>query len=169
MRIHMFGTLAFATVATIVYAQKVDVDSDPSAPFAKYKTYAWAQGSPSPTPLGERRIHAAVNQRLAANGMTQVIDTPDVFVASHVMTEHREQLMANGFGGWGFGGLATATIEPYVQGTLVVDLYDAATMRLVWRGVATAVASDKAQKNTSNINKGLDQMFEKYPPAPENR
>ena len=37
MRIRTFGTMALILVATIVYAQKVSVDSDPSAPFASYK------------------------------------------------------------------------------------------------------------------------------------
>jgi hypothetical protein len=36
---------------------------------------------------------------------------------------------------------------------------------MVWRGVATATASDKPTKNTDKMNKALDKMFEKYPGA----
>jgi hypothetical protein len=52
-----------------------------------------------------------------------------------------------------------------VEGTLVVNLYDAKTKKMVWRGVATATASDKPTKNTEKMNKALDKMFEKYPGA----
>jgi len=33
----------------------------------------------------------------------------------------------------------------------------------VWRGIATATASDKPTKNTDKMNKALDKMFEKFP------
>jgi hypothetical protein len=66
-------------LTTLACAQKVDVDSDPSAPFASYRTYAWAQGTPSPTPLGERRFHFAVDAQLAARGLTEVGVAPDLF------------------------------------------------------------------------------------------
>ena len=51
------------------------------------------------------------------------------------------------------------------MGTLVVDLYDAHTRQMVWRGVATDSVSDKPQKNTPRINKALQKMFAKYPPG----
>jgi hypothetical protein len=36
---------------------------------------------------------------------------------------------------------------------------------MVWRGVATGTASDKASKNTAKIDKALDKMFRHYPPS----
>lgn len=165
MRLRMFVALVFIMMGTIVHAQKVDVDSDSSAPFATYKTYAWTAGTPAPHPLGEDRIHAMVNAHLAAEGLMEVESAPDVFVTTHVITNDRREIVASGFGGGGFGGFGSATVGTYVEGTLVVDLYDASTKKLVWRGVATATASHKAEKNTSKINKALDKMFEKYPPV----
>src|SRR5689334_22388622 len=145
MKVRMLCALTLAiTMAVVGYAQKVTTDSDPSAPFASYKTYAWTAGTPSPNPLGEQRIHAAVNQQLAAKGMTEVTANPDVYVATHVSTAEQKELIANGFGPWGFGGgFGTATVQTYVQGTLIVDLYDASTKKMVWRGVGTDTASDK--------------------------
>jgi hypothetical protein len=51
-----------------------------------------------------------------------------------------------------------------MQGTLIVDLYDAATRRMVWRGVATATVTDKPSKNARKITKALAKMFDRYPP-----
>lgn len=157
--------LAVLLMATVAYAQKVNVDSDPAAPFATYKTYAWVDGTPAPNPLNEDRLHSAVDARLALAGLRMNTTNPDVVVATHVTTQEHQKLVANGFGygPWWGGGYGTAKVETYVEGTLVVDLYDANTKKMVWRGVATATASDKPTKNMSKMNKALDKMFEKLP------
>ena len=147
------------------FAQKVSVDFDSKAPFATYKTYAWTTGTPSPNPLGEQRIRDGVDQRMAAKGLKKVDSNPDVVVATHAVAQEQKELNAYGFGGgprW--GGTGTARVDTYVQGTLVVDLYDAGTKQLVWRGVGTDTASDKPEKNTQKLNKVLDKMFKDYPP-----
>ena len=151
-------------VAAIAYAQKVNVDSNPSAPFATYKTYTWTPGAPSLESLTEQRIHTGVNAQLQAKGLTPADSNPSLYVASFALTKTEPQLIANGFGPWGFGG-GFATVDTLVKGTLVVDLYDASTKKMVWRGVATATMSDKSSKNASKIDKALEKMFEKYPPS----
>ena len=163
-------TVAVTMTTAVVFAQKVNVDSDPAAPFATYKTYGWLDGTPAPNQLNEQRLRASVDARLAARGLTKVSANPDVAVTTHVTTNERRELIANGFGygPWALGGgFGTATVETYVDGTLIVDLYDAKTKKMVWRGVATATASDKPSKNTEKMNKALDKMFEKFPLAPK--
>lgn len=161
MRARIAGALVFAMLTTLVYAQKVDVDSDPSAPFAAYRTYAWAQGTPSPTALGERRFHFAVDAQLAARGLTKVGVAADLFAATHVILQPRSYLIASGFG-WGRGA-AAASIQQYGAGTLVVDLYDAKSRQLVWRGVGTGLGSDTVDRNNVAFHQALNKMFEKYP------
>ena len=163
-------TVAVAVLMTtaLVHAQKVNVDSDPAAPFATYKTYAWTGGTPAPNALSEQRLHASVDGRLAARGLAMNTTAPDVIVATHVTTKERQEVIATGFGygPWGFGGgYGGASVQTYVEGTLVLDLYDAKTKKMVWRGIATATASDKPTKNTDKMNKALDKMFEKFPVA----
>ena len=159
------GAVAFAMMTAVVVAQKVTVDSDPAAPFATYKTYAWIQGTPAPNPLNEDRLHAAVDAHLAARGLGMNTTAPDVFVTTHVTTKERKELVVSGFGygAWWGGGYSTTSVENYVDGTLVLDLYDAMTKKMVWRGVATATASSKPAKNAKKMNKALDEMFEKFP------
>jgi hypothetical protein len=164
MRFRVVATLALITIATAGYAQDVNVDSDRSAPFATYKSFAWTKGTPSPNPLGEDRLHQAVEAQLASKGLTRVDTAPDVYVATHVVTKERQELETYGFSPWVFGGFGTASIETYVQGTLVVDMYDANTKKLIWRGTGTDTASDKPEKNTKKMNKAVTKMFEEYPP-----
>jgi hypothetical protein len=159
------AALALIISGTVVYAQKVSVDADPAAPFSTYKTYAWANGTPAPNPLNEDRIHAGVDARLEAKGLAMNTTAPDLIVATHVTTKERQELIAQGFGygpWWGTGYTSTH-VETYIDGTLILDLYDAKTKKMVWRGAATATASDKPSKNAAKIAKALDKMFEKFP------
>jgi len=153
--------IAGALLAATAYAQKVTVDANPSAPFGSYKTYGWTDGTPVSNPLAEQRIHGMVNAQLAARGLAES-NTPDLFVATHTVTAQHPQLIVNGFG-WDLGG--TASVDTYTVGTLIVDLYDAHTKQMVWRGVATDSVSDKPEKNTQRIDKALGKMFSKYPPG----
>jgi hypothetical protein len=51
----------------------------------------------------------------------------------------------------------------YEAGTLVVDLFDNATKRVVRRGVATRTLSGEPQKTTKKINRAVAEMFEDFP------
>lgn len=165
MKRHIITALALAALtAGVVYAQHVTTDSDPAAPFATYKTYAWTPGTASDVSLTEQRIHDGVNAQLQGKGMTQVDSNPNVFVATHVTTHAVPQVIADGFGPWGFGG-GMATVQTYTEGSLIVDLYDATTKKMVWRGVATATVSSKPEKNAEKIDKSLMKLFARYPPG----
>ena len=90
---------------------------------------------------------------------------------SDVTNEHRSlsTYYDNFGGGWGwrFGGgfgTATTTEETYTVGTLVIDLFDTTTKMLVWRGSASDTLSTKSQKNIKNLDKGVQKMFDHFPP-----
>ena len=163
----ILGALAVAATmsATAAYAQKVNVDSDPTAPFASYKTFAWTAGTPSPNPLGEQRIHDGVNAQLALKGMMETSAAPDVYVATHLTAREEQEIVSDGFGygPWWGGGFTTTRVNTYVKGTLIVDLYDAKTKKMVWRGTATDTASDKPSKNAKKLTEALEKLFERFP------
>jgi hypothetical protein len=51
-------------------------------------------------------------------------------------------------------------------GMLVVDLKDALQNQLVFQGVSTSTISSRPQKNIRRLRRGINEMFEKYPPQP---
>jgi hypothetical protein len=65
---------------------------------------------------------------------------------------------------WLGRGMETTTVEKIPVGTLVVDIYDTGSERLVWRGLAHDQLSDKPDKNTQKLQKAVDKMFDKFPP-----
>ena len=155
-------------------AQQVKTDYDRGANFGQYKTYSWAQVKTKEA-LDVDRIKTAVNAALAAKGWTQVDSGGDVSIVAMEITRNQQTLNTfyDGFGGgWGwrrFGGggfgEATTTTETYNVGTLVVDLFDAKTKQLIWRGTSSDTLSNNSDKNIKNLDKGADKMFKHFPPG----
>ncbi len=157
--------LVLTTIAAV--AQQVKTDFDRNANFSQYKTYSWS-GVKSKDPLLVDRIKSAVNSALAAKGLTQVDSDGDISIMATEITENEQTLNTfyDGFGGrrWGGFGDAQTTTETYRVGTLVVDLFDAQTKKLMWRGSSSDTLSDKSDKNIKNLNKGVEKMFKHFPP-----
>jgi Domain of unknown function (DUF4136) len=162
-------------LAAASFAQDVKSDYDHSANFGQYKTFSWEKVQ-TKDPLMVDRIKDAVNSALTSKGWTLVPSGGDVEVFAIETTQNQQTLdtFYNGFGGgrrWGgFGGGfgdATTTVETYKVGTLVVDLFDAKTEKLIWRSSASDTLSSNADKNTKNLDKGVNKMFQHFPPAPK--
>ena len=179
MKLHRIG-IALAgmmfLLAGISAAQQVKTDYDRAADLAQYKTYSWEHVE-TKDPLSVDRIKNAVNATLTARGWTQVESGGDVSIVAVQMTSNQETLNTfyNGFGGgWGWrrfggGGIgeATTTTETYKVGTLVIDLFDAKTKKLLWRGSSSDTLSNNSDKNIKNLDKGVGKMFKQFPPGSE--
>jgi hypothetical protein len=160
--------------ATASIAQQVKTDYDRDADFGHYRTYSWEKVQTQDS-LWVERIKQAVNSALAAKGWTQVDSGGDVAVVAMETTQSQQTL--NTFydgigGGWrwrGFGGFgdSTTTVDTYKVGTLVVDLFDTGTKKLIWRGSASDTLSDKSDKNIKTLDKGVQKMFDHFPPGPK--
>ncbi len=121
------------------------------------------------------RLKSAVNASLGAKGWTMVDSGGDISIVAMEITKNQQTLNTfyDGFGGgWGwrrFGGggfgESTTTTETYKVGTLVVDLFDAKTKELIWRGNASDTLSNNSNKNIKNLDKEVEKMFKQFPPG----
>jgi Domain of unknown function (DUF4136) len=165
-------TMFILVVVAATFAQHVKTDFDHQANFTQYKTYSWQEIKPTNS-LWDARIKSAVDAQLAAKGWTQVDSGGDVAIVAIKTTQTQRSLETfyDGMGGgwrWrGFGGMgeATTTEQDYKEGTLVVDMYDARTKQLIWRGSTEDTLSDKEAKNEKNLDKGVAKMFKGFPPG----
>jgi hypothetical protein len=161
-------------VATTTLVGQVRTDYDRSADFNRYATYSW-EAVQAEEPLAIDRIKSAVNAALAAKGWKQVESGGDVSIMAMEMTEDHRTLrtyydtFGSGLGwawGGGFGdgfGSSTTTETTYTVGTLVVDLFDTSTKKLIWRGSAMGTLTDKSDNNIKLLNKGVRKMFDRFP------
>jgi hypothetical protein len=159
--------------ATASFAQQVKTDYDRGVDFSQFKTYSWEKVQ-TQDPLWVSRIKQAVNATLGSKGWTPVISGGDVAIVAMDMTQNHQTVNTyyDGFGGgwlWGGGfGDATTSVDTYKVGTLVVDMFDTHTKKLIWRGSASDTLSDKSDKNIKNFDKGVQKMFDHFPPGPKN-
>ena len=164
-------TLLFATG---LFAQQAKTDYDRSAAFGQYKTYSWEKVQ-TRDPLMVDRIETAVNADLASKGWKYVKSGGDVSIIAIEITQNQQTLNTfyDGFGGgwgwrgWGGGGFgeATTTTDVYQVGTLVVDLFDGKTKKLIWRGSSSDTLSNNSEKNIKNLDKAVQKMFQHFPPG----
>jgi len=147
----------------------IKTDYSHSTDFGRYRTYSWINVRAGNS-LWQDRIRRAVDSQLSAKGWSQVPSGGDAGVAAYGATHNQESLQTfyDGFPGWGwrgFGdGLATTTVENIPVGTLMVDVFDGQSKKLIWRGSSSETLSEKPDKNEKKLEKSVDDMFKHFPP-----
>lgn len=159
------------SLACISFAQQIKTDYDRNANFSQYKTFSFEKIQ-TRNPLWVDRIASAISAALTAKGLTQVSSGGDISIVAIEMTKDEQTLNTfydNYGGGWGWrwgGGFGEATTETdtYRVGTLVVDLFDTKSKKLVWRGSESDALSNQSSKNIKNLDKGVEKLFKEFPP-----
>ena len=153
-------------------AHDVGYDIDRSAPFAKYRTYTWTVGTPIGDPINDTRITDAVERTLAQKGLARAANTPpDLTVAYHVLfgQDLRITGSSTGWAGYGFGGgrFDTARAEKVLVGRLAVEIRDAVTGRVVWRGYTSVDidANASSDQRERKIGKTVSRLLASLPPC----
>jgi hypothetical protein len=150
------------------------IDYDQSADFESYKTFAWAPTKETSvddsSPPIHQRIVEAIESKLQAGGLKLVNSNPDLYVTYH--TDEKQEMQLNtSHWGYGYGGgwywdpywhwgpsMSTTTTYEYTRGTLIIDIWDAATKNLVWRGTVEKVVEEDFEKTSKDIYKAIDRL-----------
>ncbi|HEY6507199.1 MAG TPA: DUF4136 domain-containing protein [Vicinamibacterales bacterium] len=154
---------------------KVNSYLERGADLSRYRTFDWgardtvSTGDPrlDNNPFFENRVKTQVESALAARGFAKAA-RPDVTVHYHASVTQRIDIS-------GIDG-ASAQCEapecrPFVHdaGTLVVDLVDPATGRVVWRGWADGTlegAIDNQRWMEERIDEAVAKILARLPPRP---
>lgn len=159
--------IAMLLATATAFPREVTTDFDHHVDFSRYKTYSWAKVD-TPNPLWEQRIKEAVDKELQAKGLQEVPQGGDISIMALGITREKQTLRTfyDGFDGWLWNsfGDATTTVDTYKVGTLIIDMFDTSTKKLIWRGTASDVVSDKPEKNVKELEKSVSKMFEHFPP-----
>jgi hypothetical protein len=171
---------ALSLLSATAFAQDVKIDFDKDANFAVIKTFSVKIGTSWNNQISEKRVTDEIQQALTEKGWTPAdAATADALVVLHGATEKQRTLNTfysgmGGYGGYGWRGwggagmgtgTATTTESEYLVGTLVVDIFDAKSKSLMFRGIAQDELSDKAEKNVKKLAKASDKMFKDFPPG----
>jgi hypothetical protein len=162
-----------AMAAAPVLAQTVTIDYDHTVNFLKFKTYTWAKLHAT-DPTVEDRITIALNRDMGGRYMTEVPKGGDVSIIAVEATQDKQEFTTfyNSLGdfawqrGWGSAGFldSQATLNDVPVDTLIIDMYDTKTHKLLWRGTVTETVATSEDKNDQKIDKAVTLLIGKYPP-----
>jgi Domain of unknown function (DUF4136) len=159
-------TTIICIASTVAYGQQVSVNYNHSQSFSQFRTYAWASNNANQI---QNSILAQVAQQdidtaMQGKGFTKVEESqkPDLILAANGGMRQQTSYSAWGMRGIG-GGMGGITPQQNVEGTLIVDLYNASTQSLVWRGIAQDTLSNNGNKNQQMVGNAVNKMFKQWP------
>jgi hypothetical protein len=166
MKSTLFAALLIAVCAMQAFAQQVEVNYNHSQSFGGYHTYAWGSDNANKiqnsilAQVAEQDINAAMQGK--GLQMVQENQKPDLILTANGGMKQQTSWSAWGMRGVG-GGMGGITPEQNVEGTLIVDLYDAKNQSLIWRGIAQDTLTNNGDKNQKIVQKAITKMFKQWP------
>jgi len=136
--------LASFVLCTVVHAQKTSAAFDEKVDFSSFKTFAFDK-SGARNPFVNMLIVEAVERELTSRGLTKVDVEPDLKVVYLAATVPNLQVQNVPFyhvvnpAYSGMVGSATMNMWDVTTGTLVIDLWDRRSDRVIFRGTITDV------------------------------
>jgi hypothetical protein len=178
-------SIVFITSCSTV---KVTADLDKDADFSKYKTASflgWQEDSDKVlNDIDKKRLRDAFTTEFSNRNITLVEENGDMAITLFLVADQKTSVTAysnyygggggygrygRGRGGWGGGYSSTSYNETdYLQGTLVVDVFDNASGDMVWQAVATGTIQEKPDKREKSIPKSVTALMKEFPIAPTN-
>jgi hypothetical protein len=122
-------------------------------------------------PLVEKRIKNAITMEMKKKGLVHDTNDPDLKVAIHTYVKDKVRVDSWGYGYassyWrGYWGPRATDVYQWEEGTLVIDLVDAADNELVWRGEGSKSLPDNPSPDKIDkiVNSAVKKILANYPP-----
>lgn len=137
---------------------------------AEYRTYAWGPSDRLETgdprldnnPFFDAAVRGAVERRLAARGLERASAAPDVLLHYHASVGQQVLILGERRDGY----CVDCKPEVYEAGTLVIDVVDARTNTLLWRGWAEGTIDrviDDQKWMEETIARAVERILARYP------
>lgn len=155
--------------ALFVTAQNVKTDYDRNYDFSKLHTFAVKVGTAWGNTEAQNHAVEAITKELTAKGWTQAdASACDALVVLHGATQKAQTFQAfysalplYSWQNVGAPLLANSDAYEYNAGTLLVDIFDAKTKRVVFR----AVGEDELSGSSGRLDQATKKMFDAFPPG----
>jgi len=178
LRLGRFAAAAVFTAAASGCAT-MDVGShvERGLDFSPYRTYDWGPAGPLPTgdprldrnPFFQDHMMGAVEKQLAARGLVRANGTSDVLIHYHAAITNRIDVdRLDRQSGYCYGQDCSVSTFEYEEGTIVLDLVDARTNRVIWRGWAQHRMQgvlDDPDLMAERIDEAVTRMLQQLPAA----
>ena len=151
---------------------KTAVEYDKQANFNAYESYkfdkelSYSDIHDNYSSQNQRAFENAIHDQLKKKGLEET-ETPNLHVNFFVVdTQESQSITHTSYRNQRYGGMAHVDtyIKEYELGTLVIDLVDVSTNKLVWRGLANGIITGKQDDMEKTINEAVKAVLSKYPP-----
>jgi hypothetical protein len=175
----MLCLLAFISFCSCT-SVKVTTDYDKSVDFSKYKTYTiykLTTNGESISDLNKDRIINAIKAEMARKGFTEAETDPDLLVHATTALISKKNVTAttnyyryNSYYrpySWGpnYGGTVTYNEYNYKEGTLIIDILDANSKKLIWQGIGDKEIDKPSKDIDKKINEAVAGIMDDFPPG----
>ena len=177
-RLGRLTLVALAALALTGCATTLNVSShvERGVDFAQFHTYDWGPADALPTgdprldkdPFFQDHLQGAVEKELATKGLGW--STPgmaDLLIHYHANISERIDVdRMDRARGYCYADGCSPPVVEYEAGTLVLDIVDARTNRLIWRGWAQGGVKgmlDSQDTMARQINEAVTRMFMAFP------
>jgi hypothetical protein len=169
---------AIAALAVTGCAATMNVSShvERGLDFAQYRTFDWGPADSLPTgdprldkdPFFQDHLQGAVEKQLAARGLEwSTSGTADLLVHYHANISERIDVDRMDIDrGFCYADGCSPPVVEYEAGTLVLDVIDTRTNRLIWRGWAQGSVKrmlDNQDTMARQIDDAVTRMFMRFP------
>ena len=176
--------VAVAIVAVVstgcATTMKVGSNIAPDLDVAGYRTFDWGPMDRRPAgdprlvkdPFFQDHVEGAIERGLAALGYQRATTTwPDLLIHYHASITRRMKIATiENRNGYCAVEPCGGRLENYEAGTVVIDILDARTDRVLWRGWAQdSIEGPLKDQNemAKKINEAVSRMLERFPRGPE--
>lgn len=190
-----YARLTLAVLLAVVVAGctgvPVSTDYNTGYRFHEASSYAWLErkdnsgvaGSLADNDLVEARVRRAVDDQLKARGLAPAgsVEQADLLVTYYIGQEDKLDVRSfrsnfgyypcwhcyGPYGGAGWGYDNDVWVTEYTEGTLVIDIIDAETRKLVWHGIAERrlpVFTDPHQRD-AYVRETVTAILARFPPG----
>jgi hypothetical protein len=177
--LYLAGVTATAVAVGACATMRVSSHVERGRDFSQYRTFDWGPADALPTsdprlgtdPFFKDQVEGAIEKQMAARGFTlsPVSETPDVRIHYHASINRRIDVdQADGRYGYSNDDSGGARVIEYEAGTLVVDIVDARTNTLIWRGWAQKSVEGvlgNRDRLKDQLEEGVTRMFVRLPQA----
>ena len=141
------------------------VEYDRAADFSRYKTWSWGEGvTPALNPVNNRRIRDAIETGLAARGLSRVDNQASLLVVYHASRTTQIDIDPVKYP----PPTPTGT-RVFQKGSIVVDLLDPTSGKVVWRGHASGVLRYGPQEIADQVKAAVDDLMARFPPSADDK
>ncbi len=172
---HLSLAVGFSIVAGLAVAQlprlaKAEVEHDPEADFAAFKTFQWKDTQVSAdNPNVHTSVTWYVERHLEQKGLKKSPEKPDVLLRYYTESKQSLKGVPSQSSSDGPGGpemrSTNVDFRKELQGTLVLEIQRAADEKVVWKATAPWGVIDKAQLD-AEVDKAVHLLLAEYPPKP---